>query len=154
MSQTLIQGTEIRLNEVAPCLLLHCIATTTRIHLGIQIRTFMKNLLQSLLPLFMVGGLCLPSYGQAPAKKPQAKHEMAEPTKEQRNKMAMAHEQMATCLRSDKSMEDCHDEMRKSCKEMGDQCPMMMGHHGMGMGMGMGKMKHPNEKDKDENKDE
>src|SRR5690242_3806157 len=59
-------------------------------------------------------------------------------TKETREKMALVHEQMAACLRSDKSLADCHAEMRKSCKEsLGDQgCPMM------GMGMGMGKHSH------------
>ncbi len=53
-------------------------------------------------------------------------------TKETREKMAVLHEQMATCLRSDKPLADCRAEMRKSCKEsLGDQgCPMM----GMGMG--------------------
>jgi hypothetical protein len=91
----------------------------------------------------MMGGLSLPTYGQTPTKQSAPKHERPEPSKDQRNKMATAHEQMATCLRSDKSMEECHEEMRKSCKEMGDQCPMMMGHHGMGMG----KMKHPDEKE-------
>ncbi len=59
-------------------------------------------------------------------------------SKETREKMAVVHEQMAACLRSDKSLADCHAEMRKSCKEsLGDQgCPMM------GMGMGMGKHSH------------
>ena len=59
-------------------------------------------------------------------------------SKETREKMAVVHEQMAACLRSDKSLADCHTEMRKSCKEsLGDQgCPMM------GMGMGMGKHSH------------
>ena len=53
-------------------------------------------------------------------------------TKETREKMAVVHEQMAACLRSDKSLADCHAEMRQSCKEsLGDQgCPMM----GMGRG--------------------
>ena len=57
-------------------------------------------------------------------------------TKEMREKMAVLHEQMAACLRSDKSLADCRDEMRKSCKDsLGDQdCPMM--------GMGMGKHSH------------
>lgn len=59
-------------------------------------------------------------------------------TKETREKMAVLHEQMATCLRSDKSLADCRAEMMKGCKEsMGDQgCPMM------GMGRGMGKHSH------------
>lgn len=57
-------------------------------------------------------------------------------TKETREKMAVLHEQMSACLRSDKPLADCHAEMRKSCKEsLGDQgCPMM--------GMGMGKHSH------------
>jgi len=57
-------------------------------------------------------------------------------TKESREKMAVLHEQMAACLRSDKPLADCRAEMRKSCKEsMADQgCPMM--------GMGMGKHSH------------
>ncbi len=61
-------------------------------------------------------------------------------SKETREKMAVVHEQMAACLRSDKSLADCHTEMMKSCKEsLGDQgCPMM----GMGKGMGMGKHSH------------
>ena len=47
-------------------------------------------------------------------------------TTEQRHKMADAHEKMAGCLRSDKPMMECHDEMMKSCHEnMGkDGCPM------------------------------
>jgi hypothetical protein len=45
--------------------------------------------------------------------------------------MAALHEQMAACLRSDKSIADCRDEMRKNCQTtVGSQgCPMMgMGH--------------------------
>jgi hypothetical protein len=59
----------------------------------------------------------------------------AEPSKEMRAKMASAHERMAACLRSDKSITECRSEMMKSCREvMGEHgCPMM----GMGMGMGM-----------------
>ena len=50
-------------------------------------------------------------------------------TTEQRQKMADAHEKMATCLRSTKPFTDCHEEMMKACKEgMGkDGCPMMGG---------------------------
>ncbi|HEY6923431.1 MAG TPA: hypothetical protein VI653_08180 [Steroidobacteraceae bacterium] len=65
-------------------------------------------------------------------------------TKETREKLAVLHEQMAACLRSDKAIADCHAEMMKGCKEsMGDQsCPMMGKGMGMGMGMGMGKHSH------------
>jgi len=55
------------------------------------------------------------------------------PSKETREKMAVLHEQMAACLRSDKSISDCRDEMRKNCQTtVGAQgCPMMgMDHHG------------------------
>lgn len=55
-----------------------------------------------------------------------------EPSKEMRAKMASAHEQMATCLRSEKSMAQCHKEIMKSHHElMGEHgCPMMeMGMH-------------------------
>jgi len=60
----------------------------------------------------------------------------AAPSKEMREKMATLHEQMAVCLRSDKSVAECRTEMMKSCQEtMGAQsCPKM----GMGPGMGHG----------------
>jgi hypothetical protein len=63
-----------------------------------------------------------------------------EPTKEMRAKMATLHEQMAACLRSDKSFSDCHSEMMKGCQQlMGERgCPMM------GMGMHNQMMKGPN----------
>jgi len=50
-----------------------------------------------------------------------------EPSKEMRAKMASAHERMAACLRSDKSMAECRSEMMKSCHEImgGRGCPMM-----------------------------
>lgn len=57
-------------------------------------------------------------------------------TKEDREEMAKTHEKMASCLRSDRSFRECHDEMWKSkgmkaaCPmgescPMGDACPMM-----------------------------
>lgn len=54
--------------------------------------------------------------------------EMKEPSKEDRAKMADLHDKMAACLRSDKPMKDCKDEMHKSCESMGDSCPMHAGH--------------------------
>lgn len=59
----------------------------------------------------------------------------AAPSKATREKMAAVHEKMAACLRSDKSIAECHTEMMKTCQEtMGkDGCPMM----GMGGSMGM-----------------
>ena len=63
-------------------------------------------------------------------------------TVEQRQKMADGHEKMAVCLRSEKAISDCHEEMMKACKEdMGkDGCPMMGG-----KGMHHGHMKHSDE---------
>lgn len=53
------------------------------------------------------------------------------PSKEVRAKMAAAHEAMAACLRSDKSVADCRNEMQTTCRTMhGDGCMMMsMGMH-------------------------
>jgi hypothetical protein len=52
-------------------------------------------------------------------------------SKEQREKMATIHEQMAACLRSDKPVADCHREAMKSCQEMmgKEGCPMMGAMH-------------------------
>lgn len=52
-------------------------------------------------------------------------------SKEQREKMATIHEQMAACLRSDKPVADCHKEAMKSCQEMmgKEGCPMMGAMH-------------------------
>jgi hypothetical protein len=70
--------------------------------------------------------------GKQTSDKKMSMHSM---TTEQRQKMADAHEKMAVCLRSDKPVSDCHEEMKKACQEgMGkDGCPMMGGkgmHHG------------------------
>jgi hypothetical protein len=51
----------------------------------------------------------------------------APPSKQDREQMAKLHEQMAACLRSDKTMKECHEAARKACEEsMGDHCQMMM----------------------------
>ena len=51
----------------------------------------------------------------------------ASASKEMREKMATVHEQMAACLRSDRSIAECRKEMMNSCREIvGDHgCPMM-----------------------------
>ena len=41
-----------------------------------------------------------------------------EPSKDVRAKMAGLHEQMATCLRSDKSFQDCRTEMMTACQQV------------------------------------
>ncbi len=64
----------------------------------------------------------------------------AAPSKEDREKMAKLHEQMATCLRSDKSIADCRSEMMQSCRSsVGAQGCQMMGMGGR-MGGGRGRM--------------
>jgi Tfp pilus assembly protein PilV len=52
-----------------------------------------------------------------------------ETTAEDRIKMAEAHEKMAACLRSDRPIDECHEELSESCTHMkGEKCPMK--HHG------------------------
>ncbi len=50
-----------------------------------------------------------------------------EPSRETREKMATAHEKMAACLRTDRAISDCREEMMKECHQlMGEHaCPMM-----------------------------
>jgi hypothetical protein len=68
----------------------------------------------------------------------------AAPSKEIREKMATLHEQMAACLRSDKSLAECRTQMMKGCRDLGSQtCPMMGMGGGMGMGMGRGHSASP-----------
>lgn len=70
------------------------------------------------------------------------------PSRQMRERMATLHEQMAACLRSDKSMSECRTEMLKHCQSMmGSQgCTMTMGSGGMtgksGGTMGMGHGMH------------
>jgi hypothetical protein len=61
------------------------------------------------------------------------------PSKEVREKMAAMHEQMAACLRSDKSITECRTEAMQKCHDMMGQ----QGCQGMGTGMGMGNMGMP-----------
>ena len=62
-------------------------------------------------------------------------HDAAAPSKEMREKMAVVHEQMAACLRSDKTVADCHTQTLQACREMiknEKECPMMGMHdHGI-----------------------
>ena len=46
------------------------------------------------------------------------KPECPTPTKEMREKMAAWHEQIATCLRSDKAITECRTELAKNHEEM------------------------------------
>lgn len=52
-------------------------------------------------------------------------------TPEQRQSMATAHDKMANCLRSEKTVEDCKKDMMESCEEaMGKDGCYMMGKKG------------------------
>jgi hypothetical protein len=53
----------------------------------------------------------------APAQTPPAPSALPEVSKETRDKMAALHEQMASCLRSDKSLAACRSQMVKDCQE-------------------------------------
>lgn len=56
------------------------------------------------------------------------------PSTADRETMAAAHEKMATCLRSNKDLQECHNDLRAQCQAtMGSNCP------GLQMGPGMGK---------------
>jgi len=98
----------------------------------------MKASLRMVLTVFLIAIVGEASFADDMSKMSDKK-EMPAMTKDQREKMAKTHEQMAktheqmaTCLRSTKSLKDCHEEMKKSCMTtMGEKgCPMM-GHHGM-----------------------
>jgi hypothetical protein len=62
------------------------------------------------------------------------------PSKEDREAMAQAHEKMAACLRSNKSVDECHEEMRSACMKFGYGCGMGPGMNGAKRGgrRGMG----------------
>jgi hypothetical protein len=69
--------------------------------------------------------LALGSVAAASAADPTATAQV--PTKETREKMAVLHEQMAACLRSDKPFTECRAQMMQGCRTTpGAQgCPMM-----------------------------
>lgn len=91
-----------------------------------SIHRWKKHLIQLVLSM----AACVPLLVHAA----DTKSSMPEPSKEQREKMALIHEKFAACLRSDRSFADCHHEMESSHAEvMGkEHCPMMehkMDHH-------------------------
>jgi hypothetical protein len=72
----------------------------------------------------LVAALCVLAVGAAVAAddSPSDMHH-APPSKQDREQMAKLHEHMAACLRSDKTMRDCHEAVRKECQDtMGDKC--------------------------------
>lgn len=69
----------------------------------------------------------------------------ADPTPEQRQKMADAHQRMADCLKSSRPIGECRSEMANACRQMvGEAACPMMGPGMMGPGtMGGGMMQPP-----------
>ncbi|MBN8542449.1 MAG: hypothetical protein J0L82_18815 [Deltaproteobacteria bacterium] len=48
------------------------------------------------------------------------------PSLEERERLAIAHEQMAICLRSELDFADCHDVLQEDCQSMtGGPCPTL-----------------------------
>ena len=81
-----------------------------------------KRLLYGLIASTLISGIALAA-DNAPAG-------ATEPSKEMRAQMATVHEQMAACLRSDKSFHDCRSEMMNGCQQLMGK----PGCHMMGMG--------------------
>ena len=90
------------------------------------------------------------------AEKSKTQSKDAQVTAEQRKNMASAHESMASCLRSDKTMEGCRKDMMQSCGDMmGKSGCLMMGHTGKMHGaMGKGMMSDQEMMNQDHKKDE
>ena len=111
----------------------------------------MKTILMAI--LFTLSGI---GYAHAETGK-EKHHEHKEPTKEERQEMAAAHEKMAVCLKSDRPIDECFKEMmdahkgRAHCPMMGDHCKM---DHGGGMHQGKsgkkGHKKHEEESGADD----
>lgn len=61
------------------------------------------------------------------AEEPTQDKHPAPPTKQEREQFATLHEHVAACLRSDKTMRECHEAARKECEDtLGDRCRDMM----------------------------
>ncbi len=85
------------------------------------------------------------SAGVFAAESAQAQKESpATPTKEMREQMAKNHEKMALCLRSEATIQDCHEQMREQCQDMKSEGGCFMMDKGM---MGKGMMKNRKKSD-------
>jgi len=83
----------------------------------------------------------------------KTKMKMRQWTPEQKLNMATVHEKMATCLKSEKSYEDCKMEMVQSCQSMmgKDECPMW-GKKGKGMMWNDGMMREKSDDESESKK--
>jgi hypothetical protein len=75
--------------------------------------------MKQLIALMFVFGISAPTFAHD--------MEMKDLSKDDRAKLAEIHDKMANCLRSDKSMKDCHEEMKASC-DADQNCKAMMAH--------------------------
>ena len=80
---------------------------------------------------FVLTALTQPSYAAESSAPNMAPKEMS---KEDREEMAKAHEQMAACLRSTEDPKSCHEVLHKKCESMmGGSCMGMEKHKGKRM---------------------
>ncbi len=90
----------------------------------------MRTMLSILILLMGLAGFSALAEQSAVSKKPSS-NATTELTQEQRLKMAGLHANMADCLKSDKAISECRQEMMKGCREAmcKEGCPqgMMMG---------------------------
>ncbi|MEO5968404.1 MAG: hypothetical protein ABIQ95_00630 [Bdellovibrionia bacterium] len=75
----------------------------------------------------MIGAIGTSALRAESENKPVESKKASKVSTEQRQKMAERHEKMASCLRSERPMSECHQEMMKDCKNMMGEggCPMM-----------------------------
>jgi hypothetical protein len=92
----------------------------------------------SLRPGTLIAALALLSLPVPAFAQPPGGGTGASPNPEMRRRMAAVHEQMAACLRSDRSIVECRNDMRSRCLATmpEGECPMM-GARGRGMGPGL-----------------
>jgi hypothetical protein len=92
----------------------------------------------------IAGALLAVGAGMALAANPPSASP-SEPSHAMREKMAVIHEQMAACLRSTKSLDECRHDMMQRCRNTfgGSYCSRHGGRMGLGMGMGSGMMQSP-----------
>ncbi len=99
--------------------------------------------------LALILSLSLPTIVMAQTKNKASSSQMqTEQSPEMKKNMADMYQKMADCMKTDKSMDDCHQEVMKDCpvaKETGS-CPLMDGMNGK---MHHGKMNHKKMKNMD-----
>lgn len=62
-----------------------------------------------------------------PEKHPEPSKEERQKRAEHHEKIAEMHKKMADCLRTDKTVAQCHEALKQDCEAKGGDCPMMPG---------------------------